>query len=94
MNGGTQSSTTPRRAAARKPTAVDKNAGRQSATRIANMNAGRGIQTSNKPSAKEIVREVNSQFERREAATRPSPQTPRNRQKVVAQAKSRKQKKE
>lgn len=53
-----KSSTTARRAPARKPTRDDKNVGRQKATRTANLNARRGIQTSNKPSAMDIEREV------------------------------------
>jgi hypothetical protein len=67
-----KSSTTARRAPARKPTRDDKNVGRQKATRTANLNARRGIQTSNKPSAMDIEREVYRQSRKNVPAASPA----------------------
>lgn len=88
-------SMTTRRAPAGKPTAADRAMGRQRATRTATVNARRGIQTSNKPSAMEIEREVYRQSRMNKPATK-SVTTPsrRNPKDSAAQVKARKQKKE
>ena len=84
-----------RRAPAGKPTTADKTMGRQRATRTANVNARRGIQTSNKPSAMEIEREVYRQSRMNKPATEPTTTTSRRNPKdSAAQVKARKQKKE
>jgi hypothetical protein len=90
-----KTTTTTRRAPAGKPTAADKAMGRQRATRTATVNARRGIQTSNKPSAMEIEREVYRQSRMSTPATK-STTTPsrRNQKDSAAQVKARKQKKE
>lgn len=89
--------TATRRAAARKPTAADKAAGRQRATRTAKINARRGIQqdTQGKPTAMDIEREVYRQtrMNNTPAKEKTGGRQPRSRKDSAAQVKARKQQK-
>ena len=85
---------TSRRALARKPTAADKAAGRQRATRTAKINARRGIQQTSpgKPSAMEIEREVYRQTRMNNQPKQEKTKTgPRSQRDSAAQVKARKQ---
>jgi len=86
-------STTTRRAAARKPTAADKAAGRQRATRTAKINARRGIQqnANGKPSAMEIEREVYRQTRMSNTPNKGKKKGTRSRKESNQQVKARKQ---
>ena len=80
-----------RRPVARKPNTVDKNAGRQRASRTAKINARRGIQQDGKPSAMEIEREVYRQTRMNNTPTaKGAKRGPRSRKESAAQVKARK----